>query len=65
MENVRRHRDIQFGTTGKRRIYLVPKPNYHTTSFFSENLLAIKMKKKKQNKNPHEQTNLIRAIYQY
>ena len=64
MENVRRHRDIQFGTTGKRRIYLVSKPNYHTTSLFSENLLAIKMKKK-QNKNPHEQTNLIRAIYQY
>ena len=47
MENVRRHRDIQLGTTGKRRIYLVSKPNYHTTSFFSENLLAIKMKKNK------------------
>ena len=27
----------------KRRKYLVPEQNYHTTNFFSENLLAIKM----------------------
>ena len=46
MENVRKHRDIKLVTTEKLRNYLVPKPNYHTTKFFTENLLAIEMKKK-------------------
>ena len=45
MENVRKHRDIKFVTTEKRRIKLVSEPNYHTTKQFSENLIAIKMKK--------------------
>ena len=47
MENVRKHRDIKLVTTEKRRIKLVSEPNYHTTKQFSENLLAIEMKKVK------------------
>ena len=45
MENVRKHRDIKLVTTDKRRNQLVLEPNYHTTKYFSENLLAIEMKK--------------------
>ena len=45
MENVRKHRDIKLVTTCKRRNKLVSEPNYHTTKWFSENLLAIEMKK--------------------
>ena len=41
MENLRKH------TTDKRRNQLVSEPNYHTTKYFSENLLAIEMKKTK------------------
>ena len=47
MENVRKHRDIKPVTTEEKRIKLVSEPNYHTTKQFSENLLAIEMKKKK------------------
>ena len=32
-------------TTDKRRNQLVSEPNYHTTKWFSENLLATEMKK--------------------
>ena len=45
MENVRKHRDIKLVTTERRRNYLVSEPNYHTAKFFTENLLAIEMKK--------------------
>ena len=45
MENVRKHRDIKLVTTDKRRNQLASEPNYHTTKYFSENLLAIEMKK--------------------
>ena len=45
MENVRKHRDIKLSTTERRRNYLVSEPNYHTTKFFTENLLEIEMKK--------------------
>ena len=45
MENVRKHRDIKLVTPNKRSHYLVPKPNYHTTKCFSEDLLAIEMNK--------------------
>ena len=45
MENVRKRRDIKLVTT-ERINYLVSKPNYHTTKFFTETLLAIEMKKK-------------------
>ena len=45
--NVRNVRDIKLVTTERRRDYLVSQPNYHTSKFFTENLLAIEMKKKK------------------
>ena len=45
MENVRKHRDIKLVITDKRRNQLVSESNYHTTKWFSENLLAIEMKK--------------------
>ena len=45
MENVWKHRDIKFVTINKRRNQLVSEPNYHTTKYFSEDLLAIEMKK--------------------
>ena len=41
MENMRKHRDIKLAITERGRKYLVPGPNYHTTKFFTENLLAI------------------------
>ena len=44
MENVRKHRDIKLVTTDKRRNKLVSELNYHTTKYFSVNLLAIEMK---------------------
>ena len=44
-ENVRKHRDIKLATTNKRRNQLVSESNYHKTKLFSENLLAIEMKK--------------------
>ena len=39
------NRDIKLLTTETRRNYLVSEPNYHTTIIFTENLLAIEMKK--------------------
>ena len=45
MENVRKHRNIKLVTTERRRNYLVPEANYHTTKFFTGNLLAIEMRK--------------------
>ena len=47
MENVRKHRDIKLVTIDKRRNQLVSEPNYHTTKWFSEDLLATEMKKTK------------------
>ena len=47
MENVRKHRDIKLATTDKRRNQLALETNYHTIQYFSENLMAIEMKKKK------------------
>ena len=47
MEKVRKHRDIKLVTTDERRNQLVSEPNYHTTKCFSENLLAIQMRKTK------------------
>ena len=46
IESVRKRRDIKLVTTELRRNYLVSEPNYHATTFFSENLLAIEMRKK-------------------
>ena len=45
MENIRKYRDIKLVTTGRRRNYLVSEPNYHTTKFSTENLLATEIKK--------------------
>ena len=47
MENVRKHRDIKLVTTDKRRNQLLSEPNYRTIKWFSEDLLAIEMKKTK------------------
>ena len=47
MEKVRKHRDIKLVTTDERRNQLVSEPNYHTTKCFSENFLAIQMRKTK------------------
>ena len=44
MENVRKHRDIKLVPAERRREYLVSEPNYHTTKFFTENLLAIEIR---------------------
>ena len=43
MENVKKHRDIKLVDTDIKRNKLVSEPNYHTTKWFSENLLAIKI----------------------
>ena len=45
MEDVRKCRDIKLATTERRRNYLASESNYHTAKFFSENLLAIEMRK--------------------
>ena len=45
--NAPKQRDIKLGTADKRRSQLVSEPNYPTTKWFSENLLAIEMKKAK------------------
>ena len=44
MGNVIKHRDIKLLITERRRKYLVLEPNFHTTKFFTEKLLAIEMK---------------------
>ena len=53
MDNVRKHRYIRLTTAERRRNCLVSEPNYHTTKFFRENLLAVEMKKNK-NKNKNK-----------
>ena len=45
LESVRKHRDIKFVTTERRRNYLALEPNCHTTKFFKKHLLAIEVKK--------------------
>ena len=47
IENVRNHRVITLVTVDEKRNKSVSEPNYHTTKRFSENLLAIEMKKAK------------------
>ena len=44
-EDVKKHRNIKLATRERRKNYLVSEPNYHTTRFFTENVLAIEMKK--------------------
>ena len=45
IENMKKHRNIELITTKRRGNYLVSEPNYHNTKFFTENLLAIEMRK--------------------
>ena len=45
MENLRKDRNIKLATTERRINYFASEPNYHTTKFFTEHLLAIKMRK--------------------
>ena len=47
MENVRKDRDIKPVTTERRRNKFMSETNYHTTKFFTENLLGKEMKKTK------------------
>ena len=51
MENVRKHRDVKLLTTVKRRNQLASEPSYHTTKYFSEKLMAVKITKKRKGKN--------------
>ena len=44
MENVRKHTDIKLVTRKASRIY-VSEPKYHTTNFFSKNLLGIEIRR--------------------
>ena len=43
--NVRKHRNIKLVITEWRRNYSVSESNYHTTKFFTENILAIEIRK--------------------
>ena len=45
MENVRKHRNIKLIAAKRKKNYLVSQPNYHTTKFFTKNLLATEMRK--------------------
>ena len=47
MENVRQHRDNKLVATDKRKNKFVSEPNYHAIKWFSENLVAIEMRKTK------------------
>ena len=47
MENLRKHKISKLVNNDKKRNKLVSEPNYRTTKWFSENLLAIELKKKK------------------
>ena len=59
-ENVIKHRDIKLVTTEKRKNYLETEPNY---LFYTENLLAIEMKKaKKKNRVIYQETCPFRTV---
>ena len=45
--NIRKNSVIKLVTRERRRNYLISEPNYHTTTFFTENLLAIEIKKQR------------------
>ena len=45
MQFLEKHRHIKLVTTERRRKYLISEPNYHIAKFFTENLLAIEIKK--------------------
>ena len=70
-ENIRKHRDMKFLITNKRRNYLASEPNYHTTKCFSENMVAMEMYKVsvKMNKPIYLDLSILdlclRAMYEY
>ena len=45
MEKEGKHRNIKLVAAERRRNYLISEPNYQTTKFFTENLLALEMRK--------------------
>ena len=47
MENVRKHRDIKFVKSDKKRNKLVSEPNFHTMKLIDNNLAIIEMRKVK------------------
>ena len=47
MGNVRKHRDILLVTTNERRNQLASEPIYHTTKYFSEILMELRIYHKK------------------
>ena len=51
MENVRKHWHVKLATTKIWRSYVVSEPTYCTKKIFTENLLLIEMKKKKNRNN--------------
>ena len=63
MENVRKHRDIKFVTAERRSNYSDSGPNYHTTKFFTEHLLAIEIKKKKKKKKKKSEILMFYCIH--
>ena len=44
-KNVRKYRDIKLVKTERERNNLVSEPNFHSTKFFTEKLLAMEMRK--------------------
>ena len=52
MKNVTGQRDTKLVTKERKTNYLVSEPNFRTTKFSKENVLAIEMKKKKNHKKP-------------
>ena len=61
MANVR-HRDIKLVTTERRRNYFVSEPNYYTTKFFIEDLLAIEMKETNKQTNKQKTEVLMKKL---
>ena len=45
MEKEGKHRNIKLVAAERRRNYLISEPNYQTIKFFTENLLALEMRK--------------------
>ena len=61
MEHVRNHRNIRLVTTDK-RCQLVSETNYHITKRFSEDMIAIEMKKAEIKMNKPIYLGLVRLL---
>ena len=62
MQKGKKYRDIKL-VTKERRKFLVPEPNYHTTKFFTEILLAIEMKNHTPVKKVRHTSEFLFGIY--